>query len=179
MEGQAIKRGDIYYIVSNYQEEGSEQYGGRPAIIVSNDINNQHSPVIEIVYLTTRPKTELPTHIDIRSSTRPSIALCEQVYSVSKDRLGDKVAECTKQEMELLDAALLISLGIDMPPVKVIEKKVEVEKVVKDENVLKNARENEAMYQNEILRLQTRLETYAHLYKDLLEKVIVGNVVGV
>lgn len=74
-----VKRGDIYYIVNNYQEEGSEQRAGRPAVVVSNDKGNQHSNVIEVVYLTTQPKTDLPTHIDIKSANRPSIALCEQI----------------------------------------------------------------------------------------------------
>ena len=108
-----INRGDIYYIVSNYQEEGSEQRAGRPAIIVSNDMCNQHSGVVEIVYLTTQPKTDLPTHIDIHS--RPFTALCEQICSVSKDRLGNYIGACSDYELKLLDAALLISLGIDVP----------------------------------------------------------------
>lgn len=120
---EGIKRGDIYYIVSNYAEQGSEQRAGRPAIIVSNDKNNVHSEVVEVVYLTTRPKTDLPTHIDIRSAERPSIALCEQVNSISKERLGMYIGHCTETEKAMLDAALMISLGIN--DVKVVEKKAE------------------------------------------------------
>ena len=57
-----MKRGQIYYVRSNYREEGSEQRGGRPAVIVSNDKNNANSNTVEVVYMTTKPKTDLPTH---------------------------------------------------------------------------------------------------------------------
>lgn len=52
-----MKRGEIYYIESTYRETGSEQRGGRPAVIVSNDKNNENSEVVEVVYMTTKPKT--------------------------------------------------------------------------------------------------------------------------
>lgn len=50
-----MKRGEIYYIESTYRETGSEQRGGRPAVIVSNDKNNENSEVVEVVYMTTKP----------------------------------------------------------------------------------------------------------------------------
>lgn len=118
-----IKRGEIFYIGSSYQEIGSEQRAGRPAVVVSNNMANEHSQVVEIVYLTTQPKSDLPTHIDIRSASKPSIALCEQICSVSKERVGDFIGTCTEYEMKMIDAALLISLGIEVPPIRVIEKK--------------------------------------------------------
>ena len=56
-----MKRGEIYYIESTYRETGSEQRGGRPAVIVSNDKNNENSEVVEVVYMTTKPKrNDLP-----------------------------------------------------------------------------------------------------------------------
>ena len=63
-----MKRGEIYYIESTYRETGSEQRGGRPAVIVSNDKNNENSEVVEVVYMTTKPKNDLPTHVFIRSA---------------------------------------------------------------------------------------------------------------
>ena len=77
---EEIKRGKIFYIekMGGY-EVGSEQRSGRPAIVVSNDKCNAFSDVIEVVYLTTQPKSDLPTHIDIRSTQRASVALCEQI----------------------------------------------------------------------------------------------------
>ena len=61
-----IKRGDIWYIESGYNTVGSEQRPGRPAIVVSNDRNNEYSSTLEVVYLTTQPKHDLPTHVTIR-----------------------------------------------------------------------------------------------------------------
>lgn len=104
-------RGDIYY-VHRTRFVGSEQSSGRPAIIVSLDANNKHSNVAEVVYLTTRPKKDLPTHVQISATGRPSIALCEQVHSVDCRRLGRYVGKCDTQEMEAVDEALLISLGL-------------------------------------------------------------------
>ena len=72
-----IERGDIWYMESGYNTVGSEQRPGRPAIVVSNDRNNEHSSTLEVVYLTTQPKHDLPTHVTIRSTNRESIALCE------------------------------------------------------------------------------------------------------
>lgn len=82
-----IKRGDIWYIESGYSV-GSEQRAGRPAIVVSNNRNNQYSGTVEVVYLTTQPKRDLPTHVTISSLSRESTALCEQITSVSTERFG-------------------------------------------------------------------------------------------
>ena len=91
-----MKRGQIYYIRSNYKEEGCEQRGNRPAVIVSNDKNNENSTTVEVVYMTTQPKTELPTHVHIESSLRPSTLLCEQIFTVSNERVGEWIGELTE-----------------------------------------------------------------------------------
>ena len=108
-----IKRGQIYYVARGYTT-GCEMWGGRPGIIMSNDQNNRASGTVEVVYLTTRPKKDLPTHVTIRSLERESTALCEQVTSVSGDRLGRCMGEVTEAEMQSLEIAMLISLGIEM-----------------------------------------------------------------
>lgn len=108
-----IKRGDIFYINRTYQEQGSEQQAGRPGIIVSNDKNNANSPTFEVVFLTTKEKSELPTHIGIRSAPRDSTALCEQIHTVSIDRIGQFIAHCTASEMAMIDCALMISVGVE------------------------------------------------------------------
>lgn len=108
-----MKRGQIYYIESNHQEIGSEQRAGRPAVIVSNNKNNENSTTVEVVYMTTQPKNDLPTHVFIRSSLRPSTVLCERIYSVSTERLGTYIGELTDRELQELDIALSISLGLD------------------------------------------------------------------
>lgn len=117
-----IYRGDIFYIEPYNQTEGSEQRAGRPAIVVSNDMCNNYSPVVEVVYLTTQPKNDLPTHVVIRSSTRESTALCEQVTSVSKDRIGDRIASLTDDELLRVNIALMVSLALEAgEPVKLPE----------------------------------------------------------
>ncbi len=108
-----IRRGDIYY-VENHQSVGCEQRAGRPAVVVSNDMNNQHSTTVEIVYLTTQPKTNLPTHTAIAGLRSPSITLCEQITTVSVERLGNYCGHVTDAEMEGIDAAMRISLGLKL-----------------------------------------------------------------
>lgn len=90
----------------------SEQAGQRPAIVVSNDIGNRYAPVVEVVYLTTKRKTELPTHVFINSAEYPSIALCEQIVTVCKSRLERYIGSATVAEMRRVDKALSTSLGI-------------------------------------------------------------------
>ena len=108
-----VSRGEVYYIMPAEYTVGSEQMAGRPAIIVSNDKNNTYSSVVEVVYLTTQPKNDLPTHVTIRSTSRESTALCEQIQSVSAQRIGSWCAKCTQAEMDAVDKALQISLGIN------------------------------------------------------------------
>lgn len=91
---------------------GSEQEADRPAIIVSNDTGNKHAPVVEVVYLTTKKKAGLPTHVYIGSAERPSIALCEQIVTVCKSRLARYIGSVTEEEMSRVDKALSKSLGI-------------------------------------------------------------------
>lgn len=113
---QKINRGDIIFIKDLNTAIGSEQHGGRPAIVVSNDKCNEHSPVIEVVYLTTaQKKSRQPTHVEVSESRRPSTALCEAVYSIDKRRLAKLIGMASRNTMEKIDRALLISLGIDGP----------------------------------------------------------------
>lgn len=116
----AIYRGDIYYI-EKAGYTGSEQEAGRPAIIVSNDQCNQYSPTVEVVYLTTQPKADLPTHVTIRSTRKESTALCEQIDSISTSRIGDFIGTATDDEMIRINTALMISLDLYVPQAPVSE----------------------------------------------------------
>ena len=104
-------RGEIYYIMRG-EAVGCEQYGGRPGIIVSNEKNNLYSPTVEVVLLTTRAKKPLPTHVFINSARLPSTALCEQITTVSKSRLGDFLGRLTSYEQRAIDLALAESISI-------------------------------------------------------------------
>lgn len=113
------KRGEIYYVAPSYAETGCEIWSGRPAVIVSNDELNRTRNVVEVVYLTTRPKQDSPCHVILHATGKQSTALCEQVSTVDKVRLtysGSAPCACTKKELGEIDAALLYSLSLDAPP---------------------------------------------------------------
>ena len=109
-----ILKGDIFYIAkSNYNNVGSEQNPGRPAVIVSNNEANRFSRNVSVVYLTTQEKKPLPTHCEVVAREK-STALCEGVTTIAKERLLDFVKACTKEEMESIDECLAIALGLDV-----------------------------------------------------------------
>ena len=100
------------FFINEGESSGSEQGGTRPGIIVSNDVGNKHAPIVEVVYLTSREKKLMPTHVRIKSSPIPSIALCEQIETVYKKRIGKYLAKATMDEMKQIDKALAVSIGL-------------------------------------------------------------------
>lgn len=110
-------RGRLYYVLPS-DVLGSGQEVGRPAVIVSNDTGNKYSTIAEVVYLAAQKKDNLPTHVPINSATYPSIALCEQVQTVSKDRLCRCIGAVADEEMEQINKALLFSFGLKESPKK-------------------------------------------------------------
>jgi mRNA interferase MazF len=108
-----VHRGDIYYVSTTYVT-GSEQQGGRPAIVVSNEQCNKFSPTVSVVYLTSREKTDLPTHIDFSDSNCSvyGTILCETISTISKARLGTYVDKVSNDIMQKIDDALRIQLAL-------------------------------------------------------------------
>ena len=104
-----MKRGEIYYI-NNENAVGCEQRGIRPAVIVGNDVGNKYSPVLLVVYFTLQHKKALPTHVYVRGQ---GTALCEQIFTIDKTRLLQKKGECSSSDMERINKALRISLGME------------------------------------------------------------------
>ena len=113
MESKNIRRGDIYYVRGCLDTVGSEQKGFRPAIVISNNVGNKHSKIKQVVYITTKNKNAIPTHVVINSAKYTSIAICEQIFSVSDERIEKYVGHCTEEEMGKIDKALMISIGLD------------------------------------------------------------------
>lgn len=111
-----IKRGEIYYIFKDSINPtiGSEQEAGRPAIIVSNDMNNRYSKIVDVVFLTTQDKKPLPTHVCVDTAKKASIALCEQIHPIDKHRIGNRCGIVPPENMHKIDEALAISLGINV-----------------------------------------------------------------
>lgn len=162
------KRGEIYY-VEPYYTTGSEQRAGRPAIIVSNEKNNANSATVEVVYLTTQPKHDLLTHVTVRGTGKDSIALCEQITSISMDRLGEYCGECSKQELEALETAMMISLDLSMSGVQT--KEVEVVKEVVKEIPAADG-EEVADLRKRLATAEAQMDIMRKMYNDLLTRVM-------
>lgn len=109
-----INRGDIFYIShAKYYATDPGNTAGRPGVIVSSNELNKHADSVEVVYLTTQEKRPMSTHAEVICKI-PSTALCETIYTVNKDRIGDFIKTCTDEEMKGIEQALLNSLDIDI-----------------------------------------------------------------
>jgi len=111
-----VKRGDIFYADLS-PVVGSEQGGIRPVIILQNDIGNKYSPTIIIAAITSQiNKAKLPTHVEISSEeyglNKDSVVLLEQIRTLDKKRLKEKIGHMTEVDMKKVDNALLISVGL-------------------------------------------------------------------
>ncbi len=111
-----MKRGDIYY-ADLRPVVGSEQGGVRPVLIIQNDVGNRHSPTVICAAITSKlDKNRLPTHINISDSTihkeKDSVILLEQLRTIDKTRLKDKVCHLDEAIMGQVDSALSISLSL-------------------------------------------------------------------
>lgn len=111
-----IKKGDLYYADLN-PCKGSEQGGVRPVVVIQNNKGNKYAPTVIVASLTSgrHHKNYLPTHFTLyeRKGLRSnSIVLLEQIRTIDKTRLKEKIGSLTKREIILIDSRLMISLGI-------------------------------------------------------------------
>lgn len=111
-----VKRGDIFYADLS-PVIGSEQGGVRPVLVVQNDVGNKYSPTIIIAAITSQiNKARLPTHIEIIAPDfglpKDSVVLLEQVRTIDKKRLREKIGRFNEDMMRSVDEALKISLGL-------------------------------------------------------------------
>ena len=169
-----FKRGNIYFISSNSTEQGVEQRGNRPAVIVSNEKCNEHAEHVEVVYMTTQPKGDLPTHVLIRSSLKPSTLLCEQVTTVSKERVGTWIGTLTDQEIQQMDTALAISLGIDFAAPVMLREPTKEEIEERARELMENTAppepsQKEKPDEAELVKLQTERDLYKKFNEDLVQ----------
>ena len=164
------RRGEIFYIENGkIFAVGDEKCSARPAIIVSNNKCNMFSKFVNVVYLTTQEKTDLPTHVDIYTTGRKSTALCEQVHSISTERIGDYVATCTDNEMQMINIALAVSLGLDFR-----EQTDNVDETVKSFTPPSERLPDEALYdglRDDLLKTQTERDLYKSMYEQILRIV--------
>ena len=110
-----IRRGDIFYADLS-PVVGSEQSGIRPVIIIQNDIGNKYSPTVIGVPITSKQKNKMPTHIEIEGSKygleKNSVILAEQIRTIDKIRLKDKVGKLDKVTLDKVKHAIEISCGL-------------------------------------------------------------------
>lgn len=186
---QQYRRGEIYYINNASKEHvGSEMKKDRPAVIVSCDANNKHSDVLEVVFLTSAPKKDLPTHVTIRSTGRKSEALCEQPTPVSVERINNFVGKASEKEMEQIDIALLIGLGIKLEGAEnqsgegaSRKSEQQIQSSVTDrskEEAAKMAEENRMLreelkkQQESTIRSEAECSAYKAMHEQLLKKLM-------
>lgn len=111
-----MRRGDIYY-ADLIPVVGSEQGGIRPVLIIQNDVGNKHSPTVICAAITSKMnKAKLPTHIELSSGKydmeRDSVILLEQLRTIDKTRLKDKVCHLDEGIMKRVNHGLMVSLEL-------------------------------------------------------------------
>lgn len=111
-----VKRGDVYFADLS-PVVGSEQGGVRPVLIIQNDIGNRFSPTVIVAAITAQiQKAKLPTHVEIDAKRygfeRDSVILLEQIRTIDKQRLTDKITHLDEEMMDKVDEGLQISLGL-------------------------------------------------------------------
>lgn len=111
-----IKRGEIYYADLS-PVIGSEQGGMRPVLIIQNDTGNKHSPTVIAAAITSQiNKAKLPTHIELGAKsyglTRDSVVLLEQIRTIDKHRLKERMGRVDHQLMDRVDNAIAVSFGL-------------------------------------------------------------------
>ena len=111
-----VKRGDIYYADLS-PVVGSEQGGMRPVLIVQNDTGNRHSPTVIAAAITSQMgKARLPTHIQLQGQSvglsRDSVILLEQIRTIDKSRLRERMGRLDENRMSAVDSAIAVSFGL-------------------------------------------------------------------
>ena len=177
------------YIEETYSTSKKiNQDTGRPAVIVSDNDINESQNMVEVAYLVEKPNESLPTHAKVRCHL-PSTALCEQVVSVSKDRIDGFIRTCTDEEIEKINKGLSISLGITESDDTMAEKLKELtdslseaqrindglrnrikEEIDKQQELEKQLSQPENT--DETIKVAAERDIYKDLYMKLTEKLI-------
>lgn len=159
-----VKRGDIFYITysKNFNDSYSYDTTGRPGVIVSDDHLNRGSEYVEVVYLTTKIKRDMPTHADVFCKS-PSTALCETIHTVEKDRIGTYVRTVSDEEMKGIERGLINSLGMSMN---------EPKETINDSEATTTIKNSELLSMQKNIQLTAERDMYKKLYEDLLVKAV-------
>jgi len=103
------KRGDVWFADLGNQGIGSEQNGTRPVLVIQNDVGNRFSPTVIVACITSKTiKAQIPTHV----RWEDNLILCEQIKTIDKTRLINKIAELSRPTMDAVNRAIKISVEI-------------------------------------------------------------------
>lgn len=159
-----VRRGEIHWVERPADTYGSEMQKSRPAVVVSNNAQNETSPTIQVVYMTNQPKTDLPTHVKLNKTSNGksegSTVLCENIYTISKQRLQEGYsygARVSDEDMEAIDNALIVALGLD-------DYFEEDEKEYVDEDIQKA--------KADLAEMTTVARFYKMQYNELLDRIM-------
>lgn len=110
-----VKKGDLFFADLS-PVVGSEQGGIRPVLVVQNDVGNKYSPTVIVAAITSQTKTKLPTHVQLNATqgglSKDSIVLLEQLRTIDKQRLRERIGTLNEKQIPDIEKALSISLGI-------------------------------------------------------------------
>ena len=171
-----IHRGEVFYMTLK-EQVGSEQQGGRPVIVVSNETCNKFSPIVTVVPLTTKDKKPLPTHVELNDERLPvyGTILCDHVQSVSQYRLSNYVGEVDDCIMRKIEKALCVQLDITtkntetatvqaQPVVKEVVKEV----VKVDNTVVEKLKSELEQVKLALVKSQERERVFRELYEEMI-----------
>lgn len=115
-QNRIIRRGDVFYADLS-PVVGCEQGGIRPVLVIQNDIGNRYSPTVIVVAITSKPKKELPTHVELgcmEALQKNSVVLLEQIRTIDRIRLLEYIGSVSRLRMLLIDQSLSLSVGLSM-----------------------------------------------------------------
>ena len=140
------------------------------AYVVSCDEGHRYSETVQVAFCTTQPKSNLPTHVEILSTGRASTVMCEQINTVSLERLGNYIGRCTAEEMRDIDIAVATALGLKKYPGLIERLKEREQQVEKREAVVSKETDTKAAL--ELATVKAERDTYRRLYEDLIRGFI-------
>ena len=163
-----IKRGEVYYI--RYDDSiGAETAAGRPLLVISSDIGNKTSGVVSGLFLTTSPRGQ-SVNVEVNTTKRKSWVMCNQIGTFDKIRFGDHMCTLSPSEMQKVDQALAMSLGLNLEDGSQKERHEEEIRDLMEEHQSKITALEAKLREAQDTKSKDRVE--ADLYKKLYEKVL-------
>lgn len=150
-----FSRGEIHYIDDMGHTNEFGYRSGRPCIIISDDSANRNSSHVTVIPLTSQEKKPTPTHVAIQCKM-PSTALCENIQTVPKEKVGNYIRTCSKAEMAEIHKGVCSALGLPMP---------ETSKAINDQS-----RELIETTNAKIIKLEAVCEVYKKMYTQILKR---------